>query len=57
VNEYGPVNVMYFAIFIGMISGAYLLAKAPATQDSGAEKLAEEIMKEVEKRQESKKTK
>ena len=31
VNEYGPVNVMYFAIFIGMISGAYLLAKAPAT--------------------------
>lgn len=57
VNEYGPVNVMYFAIFIGMISGAYLLAKAPATQDSGAEKLAQEIMKEVEKRQESKKTK
>jgi hypothetical protein len=57
VNEYGPVNVMYFAIFIGMISGAYLLAKAPATQGSGAEKLAEEILKEVEKRQESKKTK
>jgi hypothetical protein len=54
VNEYGPVNVMYFAIFIGMISGAYLLAK---TQGSGAEKLAEEILKEVEKRQESKKTK
>ena len=57
VNEYGPVNVMYFAIFIGMISGAYLRAKAPATQGSGAEKLAEEILKEVEKRQESKKTK
>ena len=57
VNEYGPVNAMYFAIFIGMISGAYLLAKAPATQGSGAEKLAEEILKEVEKRQESKKTK
>ena len=48
---------MYFAIFIGMISGAYLLAKTPATQGSGAEKLAEEILKEVEKRQESKKTK
>ena len=30
VNEYGPVNVMYFTILIGMISGAYLLARAPA---------------------------
>ena len=41
VNEYGPVNVMYFVILIGMISGAYLLARAPATKDSSAEKLAE----------------
>ena len=56
VNEYGPVNVMYFTILIGMISGAYLLARAPATKDSSAEKLAEEIMREVEKR-ETKKTK
>ena len=43
VNEYGPVNVMYFTILIGMISGAYLLARAPATKDSSAEKIAEEI--------------
>lgn len=57
VNQYGPVNVMYFIIFAGMISGAYLLATAPATKDSGAEKLAEEIMREVERREESKKTK
>jgi len=57
VNQYGPVNVMYFIIFVGMISGAYLLATAPATKDSGAEKLAEEIMREVERREESKKTK
>ena len=57
VNQYGPVNAMYFIIFVGMISGAYLLATAPATKDSGAEKLAEEIMREVERREESKKTK
>lgn len=57
VNQYGPVNMMYFIIFVGMISGAYLLATAPATKDSGAEKLAEEIMREVERREESKKTK
>ena len=56
VNEYGPVNVMYFVILIGMISGAYLLSRAPATKDSSVEKLAEEIMREVEKR-ETKKTK
>jgi len=57
VNQYGPVNAMYFIVFVGMISGAYLLATAPATKDSGAEKLAEEIMREVERREESKKTK
>ena len=60
VNEYGPVNVMYFAILIGMMSGAYLLARTPATKDFSAEKLAEEIMREVEKRgekRERKKTK
>ena len=54
VNEYGPGERDVFRDFHRDDIGRVFTAKAPATQDSGAEKLAQEIMKEVEKRQESK---
>jgi hypothetical protein len=53
VQEYGPLNVMYFAMFVGMTFGAYCLYKAPATAEQSL--MAERMKLNLKEKEEKKK--